>query len=88
VLLASFRDWRPFLQKGERATILIIACDRRQARVIFRYVRGLLTNIPLLSGMIEREIAESFDLKNSITIEITTAFEPFLIRRGGRPPRD
>ena len=38
-----------------------------------RYVRGLLTNIPLLSGMIERETAESFDLKNSITIEITTA---------------
>jgi hypothetical protein len=73
VYLAAFRDWRPHLQTGERATILIIACDRRQARVIFRYVRGLLTNIPLLAAMIERETAEAFDLKNSVTIEITTA---------------
>ena len=73
VFLAAFRDWRPFLQKGERATILVIACDRRQARTILRYVRGLLTNIPMLTAMIERETREAFDLKNSITIEITTA---------------
>jgi hypothetical protein len=73
VYLAAFRDWRPYLQKGERATILVIAVDRKQARVILRYVRGLLTNIPLLARLIERETAESFDLKNSITIEITTA---------------
>lgn len=73
VYLACFRDWRPFLQPGERATILILAVDRRQARVIFRYVRGLLTNIPLLAQMVDRETAGSFDLTNSLTIEITTA---------------
>jgi hypothetical protein len=73
VFLAAFRDWRPYLQKGERATILIIASERKQARTILRYVRGLLTNIPLLSRMIERETAEAFDLKNLITIEIQTA---------------
>jgi hypothetical protein len=73
VYLATFRDWRPYLQRGERATILVIACDRRQARVILRYVSGLLANISLLSGMIEREKQESFDLSNSVTIEIQTA---------------
>jgi hypothetical protein len=73
VYLATFRNWRPYLQPGERATILVIAADRKQARVILRYVRGLLTNISMLSGMIERETAESFDLSNSVSIEITTA---------------
>jgi hypothetical protein len=73
VYLASFRDWRPFLQKGERATILVIAADRKQARVIMRYIRGLLTNISLLSATIERETREAFDLKNAITIEVSTA---------------
>ena len=73
VFLACFRDYQPFLQKGERATVLIIACDRRQARVIFRYVRGLLTSVPMLAAMIQRETAESFDLANGITIEVATA---------------
>jgi hypothetical protein len=73
IFLACFRDYRPFLQKGERATVLIIACDRRQARVIFRYVRGLLTGVPMLAATVGRETAESFDLTNGITIEVATA---------------
>lgn len=70
VFLACFRDYRQYLLPGERGTILIIAADRRQARVIFRYVRGLLTNVRMLADMIERETSDAFDLKNSITIEI------------------
>jgi hypothetical protein len=73
VFLACFQNYRQFLQPGERATVLILACDRRQARVIFRYVRGLLTGVPMLAAMIERETAESFDLTNGITIEVATA---------------
>lgn len=73
VFLAAFRDYRPFLAPGERATILVIAADRKQARVIMRYVRGLLTGVPMLAKMIEREAQESFDLTNSTTIEVATA---------------
>jgi hypothetical protein len=73
VFLACFQDYRQFLQPGERATVLVLACDRKQARVIFRYVRGLLTGVPMLATMIERETAESFDLTNGITIEVATA---------------
>ena len=54
VFLACFRDYRPHLQPGERATVLVIACDRKQARVIFRYIGGLLTRVPMLARMIER----------------------------------
>jgi hypothetical protein len=73
VFLACFFNWRPYLAPGERGTVLIIATDRRQARVIFRYIRGLLTNVPMLARMIERETAESFDLNNGVTIEVGTA---------------
>jgi hypothetical protein len=73
VYLATFRKYDQYLQPGERGTVIVIAADRRQARTIMRYVRGLLTRIPMLALMIERETAESFDLTNSVSIEIGTA---------------
>jgi hypothetical protein len=73
VYLACFRDYRPYLQPGERGTVIVIAADRRQARTIMRYVRGMLTRIPMLARMIERDTAESFDLTNSVSIEVGTA---------------
>lgn len=73
VFLACFCDYRPYLAPGERGVVLVIATDRRQARVILRYVRALLTRVPMLKRMIERETAESFDLSNQISIEVATA---------------
>ena len=71
--LACFREYRQYLAPGERGTIIIIAQDRKAARTIFRYVKGLLTGVPMLARMIERETSDSFDLTNRITIEIQTA---------------
>lgn len=73
VFLACFREYRQFLQPGERATVAVIAADRKQARVVMRYVRGMLNNILMLRRMIERETAEGFDLNNAVTIEVTSA---------------
>ncbi|MDP2358198.1 MAG: hypothetical protein Q8M31_19345 [Beijerinckiaceae bacterium] len=73
VYLAAFHNYKSFLQPGERAVVLIIAADRRQARVIFRYVRALLTGVPMLREMIQRQTNDTFDLENRTTIEIATA---------------
>lgn len=73
VYLACFRRYRRHLQPGERATILVIAADRRQARTIMRYVDGLLSNIPMLGKMVQNQTTESVDLTNSVTIEVGTA---------------
>ena len=54
--LAVFRDWSSYLTPGEIGTIKIIANDRRQARVIHRYCRALLTQPPALAARVEREI--------------------------------
>lgn len=73
VYLAVFRSWTHCLSPGERGTIMIVACDRKQSRVIMRYVRALLEEVPLLAPLIERQGAEEIDLTNRITIEIHTA---------------
>lgn len=73
VYLACFRDYSVCLGPGERGVIMIIATDRKQARVIMRYVTALLRSVPMLAAMILRQDAESVDLDNRITIEITTA---------------
>ena len=73
VYLACFSNYKRYLAPGERGTVMVIAADKKQARAIFRYVRGLLRNIPMLEALIERETAEAFDLSNFVTIEISTA---------------
>ena len=72
VFLACFRDYRDYLTPGERGVIMIIAADRRQARVIFRYITALLEGIPMLDRMVERRTAESVDLDNRVSIEVHT----------------
>jgi hypothetical protein len=73
VFLAAFCDWRRFLGPGELATIMIIARDRRQARVIKRFITGLLHATPMLRRIIENETADSIRLRNRVAIEIHTA---------------
>ena len=73
VFLACFRSYDKHLGPGERATVMVIATDRRQARVIFRYIRALITLTPLMKAMVERETADSIDLNNQVTVEIVTA---------------
>ncbi len=49
--MATLRDYSPHLAPGEVATVAIIAADRRQARVIFRYIVGMLEAVPITHGV-------------------------------------
>ncbi len=73
VYLACFRDYRPHLAMGERATIVIVAADRRQARVIFRYVLGIMRAVPALSASSRARRPRSCGLARSVNIEVMTA---------------
>jgi hypothetical protein len=73
VYLSCFREYRHLLAPGERGTVVIIAQDRKAARAIFRFVKGLLHGVPMLRRMIERETADTFDLNNRVSIEIHVA---------------
>ncbi len=73
VFLAAFKDWRPYLGPGERATVMVIAENRRQARVILRFIKGIIADVPMLAATVEAIRQETIDLNTRITIEVHTA---------------
>jgi hypothetical protein len=40
VFLAAFVDWSSHLNRGERGVVLVVAADKKQARLIFRFIRA------------------------------------------------
>lgn len=73
VYLAFFNDWSEHLSPGEFGHVLLIAPDRRQARVCMNYVKSLINETPMLKQMVEKELAESIHLSNEIIIQVSTA---------------
>jgi hypothetical protein len=78
--LAAFFEYVPYLAPGEIATIAVIAADRRQARVIFRFVMGLLREVRPLAELVEGDTGATITLNNRVQIEIHTA--SFRVTRG------
>jgi hypothetical protein len=70
---AFFHDYSAKLSVGEKSTVMVIAGDRKQARSVFRYIRGLVELCPMLNQMVLRETTETLELNNRSVIEITTA---------------
>jgi len=72
VFLACFKDWTPWLSRGERGMIFIIAVDRMQARIIKEYVSAILDATPILRKLVKEDHKEEIVLRNRIAIEIKT----------------
>jgi hypothetical protein len=62
-----------FLSPGERAMLLVLARDQRQARVLFGYIRGIVNAVRYLSRMVTAERATEIDINNSVTIAVYTS---------------
>ncbi|MBI4540568.1 MAG: hypothetical protein HY704_13790, partial [Gemmatimonadetes bacterium] len=73
VFLACFRDYGKVLAPGEVGTVMVLAADRKQARTVLRYMRGLLTGSRLLARMVAHETRESIELRNRVVIEVHTS---------------
>jgi hypothetical protein len=71
VFFAIFKDWRPFLAPGERAVVLLVAADREQAKILRRYISGILGNAMFVQH-VEGETADSIELTGSVAIEVAT----------------
>jgi hypothetical protein len=68
VYLACFRQYR--LAPGEKAVVMLLAADRRQAKISLRYITALIDGVPMLRALVERRTQEALHLSNGITIEI------------------
>jgi hypothetical protein len=70
---ATCVDYSPYLKPGERAVVMVIASDRDQAAVTFRYVEGFFDNIDMLGALVTRRTADSIELSNGVTLQVATA---------------
>jgi hypothetical protein len=71
VFLACFKTYPK--ARGERLVGMLLASDRRQARVLKSYIAGLLHAVPRLEALIVRETSEEIELSTGLTIEIHTS---------------
>jgi len=71
VFIACFR--RHVLAPGEHGVVMVLASDRRQARVVFRYIAALIDAVPMLAALVARRTRESITLSNGVVIEVHTA---------------
>lgn len=79
-VVLALADHSRHLRPGELGTVLCVANTQRQAGIVFRYIRGLLTSSPTLRALIVRETADTIELSNST--EITVAPPNFRSVRG------
>jgi hypothetical protein len=70
VFVAAFVDFTAFLSPGEVPVIAIIASDKAQAQILFRYVRAFIAGSDVLRGMIQSDLKETITLKNGIEITV------------------
>jgi hypothetical protein len=73
VFIAAACDFSKILAPGEVAVVMLLAADRRQARVVMRYVRALLMGAPMLRALVVAERAEALTLSTGACIEIHTS---------------
>lgn len=71
-LHAAMNDYRPRLGPGEVATVALIACDRRQARQLMNYVKGLIADSPLIGREVSSETAETITFTHRTQLEVYT----------------
>jgi len=69
--MALFRDWTPYLATGEQGFVMIIAGDRRQAKVVLNYVKGILGQ-KIFHSKVTKELDEEIHL-GRVVISVKTA---------------
>jgi hypothetical protein len=70
--VAALGDYRPQLRPGERATVMCLANDRDQAKIVHRYIAGYFKTVPLLQPLAVRETDDGLLLNNGVEIVVAT----------------
>lgn len=70
---AALEDYREKLGPGEWATVALIASDRRQARQLMGYAKGLVHDSPVIAAELTKETEESLEFAHRSRIEVHVA---------------
>ncbi len=67
---AALPDYSASLGPGEVATVALIASDRRQARQLMNYCKGLIHDSPIIAAEVTNETAESVTFAHRVVLEV------------------
>ena len=70
--IASLQDYSGRLRPGERPSVLCLAVDREQAKIVLNYIRGYFREVPLLRALVAQETETGVELINGVEIVIAT----------------
>jgi len=74
-LHAALQDYRDRLGPGEVATVAMIAVDRKQARQLMNYVKGLVADSPVIAAEVTDQTRETITFAHRVQLEVhTTSF--------------
>ena len=71
VFLGLFCSFKEYLAPGERGVIQVIAADRAQAKVVFKYISAIL-HLKIFRPYILNETKETIELSTGVDIEVAT----------------
>jgi hypothetical protein len=60
------------LRPGEQASVLCLACDRQQARIVLRYTRAYFAQNDMLGGLVRGETADGLTLSTAAELMVAT----------------
>jgi hypothetical protein len=66
---AIAEDWNKHLSPGELGVVILIGSDKKQARILRNYCRGLLAK-PMLRARVTRDADEGTEFKNGAALEV------------------
>jgi hypothetical protein len=69
---AAIGDYSAALRPGELATVLCLAVDRAQARIVLGYIKGYFEAVPMLRELVARETVDGLELTNRVEIIVGT----------------
>ena len=69
---ATVIDYRQHLRPGEKATVLLLAVDRDQARIIYSYIKSYFEQTAMLAAMVMKVGADTIELDNDCEITVAT----------------
>jgi hypothetical protein len=72
-LHAALKDYSVRLGPGELATVALIASDRKQARQLTNYCKGLIAASPMIAAQVANATAETITFVHGVQLEVHVA---------------
>jgi hypothetical protein len=64
-------NWSKSLSAGEQGVVILIGSDKKQAKILRRYCRGIIAK-PMIAAEVKRDTDEVLEFRNEAALEVVT----------------